>query len=181
LRARRCDVHRELAGKILVAAANLHEHAELVRGGMDVTFHDAALDRLEARRREDGDVLAELADQLLTLVVETVDRAYAVRVDRVEHLLREVPELRVLRDGLGLAADRDHRRVALRDAVADETLARLTTFALRSRRHPPLAQERTRGLDVSAGVDECALRVHHPRAGLVTKLLDEGCRDHRRR
>src|SRR4051794_4537881 len=142
---------------------------------MDVALEDAALDGFEPRRRQDCDVLAELADQPLTLLVEVVDGADAVRVDRVEHLLREVLELRVLRDRLRLAADRDHRRVALRDAVADEALARLTTFALRSGCHPSLAQERARRLDVAAGVDERALRVHHPGSGLVAELLDESC------
>src|SRR5262245_32595167 len=142
---------------------------------MDVAFDNAAVDLLEARFAGDDDVLAELSDQLLTLVLERVDGARAVGVHLVEHLLRERLELVVLRDRLRLAAHGDHRAVAVRAAVADESFGRLAACALRGGGHAALAQEDPRGLDVAARLLERALAVHHPCARLVAKLLDEAC------
>src|SRR6266511_2570104 len=62
------------AREALVAAADLHEHAELVRGWMDVALDDAAVDGLEAGAARHDDVLAELADELLAFLFQLFDR-----------------------------------------------------------------------------------------------------------
>ena len=63
-------MHRELAPEVVIAAAHVHEHAELVRRRVDVRGDGAAVDGLEAGRAGDGDVLAELRGQLDTLLFE---------------------------------------------------------------------------------------------------------------
>src|SRR5207248_8920968 len=83
--------------------------SELVRGRMDVGAETSAVDRLEASRSRDGDVLAELAGELGPLLVEPTDGLDPLRLDEVEHLLAKRLELLVVRHRLGLAADRDHR------------------------------------------------------------------------
>src|SRR6266545_56124 len=58
-------------------------------------------------------------------------------------------------------------------AVADLPLGRRMLGALRGARHALLAQDTDRRLHVSVRLLECALAVHHRRAGLVAELLDE--------
>ena len=155
-------------GQLRRAAAQLDERAELVRGRVRVALHEPAVDGDEARRREDDDVLAELWPPSSTRSLSSVaDGVGAVRVDDVEHLLREREELVVLRDRLGLAADGDHRaaRPSSATRVADLALRRLAAGALARLGHPALAQQPLRGLDVAAGLLERALAVHHPGAG----------------
>src|SRR6266540_1279220 len=106
-----------------------------------------------------------------------IRQARSARTRAPRRLRRERLELLVLRDRLGLAADRHHRRVVVGDAVADDALGRLAPGALRSRREPALAQQHTRRLDVAARLLEGALALHHPRAGRVAELLDEAGRD----
>src|SRR5262249_6959462 len=85
----------------------------------------------------------------------------------------------VLRDRLRLAADTGDRPQAAFHDVADEPLRRLPPGALPSRCHPTFAQERAGSIEVSPGLLESALAVHHPRAGGVAELLDERCPDRR--
>src|SRR5512142_2171608 len=91
-----------------------------------------AVCRLVVRGTDDDDVLAELRREIDTLGLELRLRAGALRVDRLEHALRERLELVAFRDRLRLAADGDHHalRAVLREAVADETLGRITVCAL---------------------------------------------------
>ena len=74
-----------------------------------------------------------LRRQLDALLLELGLGADALRVDGVEHVLRVREELVVVRDRLGLAADRDHRalRAVVGEAVADLALGRLAAGALR--------------------------------------------------
>ena len=58
------DVHREPARRAGVAAAHVHEHADLVRRRVHVVGERLAVAGLEARGADDDDVLAELADEL---------------------------------------------------------------------------------------------------------------------
>ena len=68
--------------------------------------------------------------------------APAPSLDGAQRRCRELLELVVLRDRLGLAADADDRADGAVDDVADEALGRLAARALAGRRHPALAQER---------------------------------------
>src|ERR671924_1292573 len=171
------DVHGERPGELRRAAAEVDERADLVRRRMDVGRDAGAVDRDEARRTGEGDVLAELRDELDALVLELSLGADALRVHELEHLPREGLELVVLGHGLGLAADGDHRPAVGVDVVADEALRRLAARALARLGHALLAQDALRRLEVAARVLERALAVHHPRAGLVAELLHELGRD----
>src|SRR5215207_177411 len=153
-----------------------HEDADLVRRRMDVGGEDLVVVLLlEPRRAANDDVLADPADGLLPLLLEPLDRVRSFLRNGVQHLLRKRQELRVLRDGLGLATDGDDCPDALVDPSEDDPLGRLTAGALAGLRHAALAQEPLGGGEVAFGLLERALRVHHPRAGLVAELLYE-CR-----
>src|SRR5581483_4366078 len=96
----------------------------------------------------------------------------------LEHGLRVRQELVVVRDRLGLAADRDHRSLGavVGEPVPDLALRRLATRTLRGARHPLLAQEDDRRVHVAVRLLQRLLAGHHPRAGAVAQLLDEaGC------
>jgi hypothetical protein len=73
-----------------------------------VRSQDVAVGRLVADGVADDDVLAQLADELGALVLELGGGVRAVLLDGIENALREDHELRVVGNGLGLAADRDH-------------------------------------------------------------------------
>src|SRR4029077_19552576 len=122
------------------------------------------------------DVLAELGRELLTLLVQLLFRTRAFTLDRLEHLAREGEELSVVGDRLRLTADgNDHAPLGvLGDAVADLALGRLTAGPLRRARHSSLAEQFLRGLEVAVRVLQRPLAVHHPRAGQVAELLDQG-------
>src|SRR5437899_12966643 len=139
----------------------------------------AAVDRLEAGRTCDDDVLSELDAELDPLGLELCLRADPARVHGVQHLLRERLELVVLRYGLGLAPDRDHRslRVVLGEPVSDEPFRRLAPGTLLRLRHALFAEQGDRRVHVAVRLLERALAVHHPGAGAVSELLDERCRD----
>ena len=147
--------------QLLAAALELDEHADLVRRRVRVGVHDLALAGLVALRADDDDVLAQLARNGDAVVLQRLDRLRDRRRHGLEHPLRERLELLVLRDRLGLAADGDHRADAVLDPVADEALGRRAAGTLRHLRHPPLAEERARGLEVAARLLERALAVHH--------------------
>src|SRR5207247_1031351 len=112
-------------------------------------------------------------DELDPLVLELGGGVRPVFLDGVDDPLREGQELFVVRDGLGLAADRNHRRDRVAEPVDDLSLRRLASASLARGRDTLLAQKLLRGLDVAAGLLERALAVHHPRAGRVAELLDE--------
>src|SRR5439155_13638054 len=177
LRSRRRDVHRDLPGDVARAATNLHEHTELVRRWVGVPLDQPSVDRLEACGARDDDVLAELAGEHPPLFVEALGSVGTVRLDGLEHLLRERKELVVVRYRLGLAADRDQgpELALVGHAVADLALGRHPARALLRARHAALAQEPLGGFDVAVRVLQRALAVHHRSLGLVAKLLDE-CR-----
>ena len=107
-------MHRDLARDVVRAAANLHEHAELVRGRVRVALDECAVDRLKPCGTCDDDVLAELAGKRLALFVELGRRIRTVCLDGLQHLLGEGEELVVVRYRFGLAADGDHRALAWR-------------------------------------------------------------------
>ena len=103
----------------------------------------------------------------------------AFGVHSSEDALGEGLELLVVGHRLGLATDADDRAGLVVDDEADQALGRLPPGALAGGRHPALAQERPRGLDVAARLLERALAVHHPRARAVAELLHQGCTDRR--
>ena len=94
----------------------------------------------------------------------------------VEHGLQELlgvgEEVVVVRDGLGLAADRDDRADVVAHHHADLALARRAVGALRGGRHALLAQQLDGLVEVAVGLLERALAVHHPGARRVAQLLD---------
>src|SRR3970282_2654809 len=59
------------------------------------------------------------------------------------------------------------------DDEAHQALGRRAIRALAGGRLALLAKQRPGGFEISAGLLERALAVHHPRAGLVAELLDE--------
>src|SRR5215204_1002248 len=116
---------------------------ELVRVEVDLPLGLNRLGRyvllLQPLRGGERDVHRELPRELGAAALELDDHAdlvrrrvgvgvddciRAVRLNGLQHLLRELLERLVLRDGLGLAADGDHRSRAALDPVADETLGR---------------------------------------------------------
>src|SRR5581483_2856162 len=153
--------------------------AELVRRRMCIGRDERAVDGLEPGRAGDDDVLAELRGQLHALLVQLGLGADALRVDGLEHGLRVREELVVVRDRLGLAADRDHRSLGavVGEAVPDLALGRLAPRALRRARHALLAQEDDGRVHVAVRLLQRLLAGHHPGAGAVAQLLDEACRD----
>src|SRR5215204_3782422 len=153
----------------------LDDHADLVRRRVRVGVDDVAVAGLVALRADDDDVLAQLGSDVDAVLLERVDGVCALGVNRLEHLLRELLEGLVLRDGLGFAADGDHRSGPALDAVADEALGCGAAGAFRHLRHALLAQERARGVEVAARLLERPLRVHHRRPGGVAKLLHLRC------
>ncbi len=174
---------REIACELGVAALEIHEHADSVP--VDVPAHVAfALDDLEAAH---GDVLAHLDDQVLAAFLERP----AVRGDGhqrldargavVEHgtgdAIRERAEVLVLRHEVGFGVHFDER-VAPRLLVAlehDSAFGRDARSLLVGFRLTLLAEQLGRVVDVAAGIHECLLAVHHPRAGALAEFLDQ-CR-----
>ena len=141
---------------------------------MDVAREHLAVAGLEARALDD-DVLAQSRGQLGPLLLERVDRLGPAALDRLEHALAELLELFVVRHRLGLAPNRHDRADAVADAIADETLRRRAVGALRRLGHALLAQKRDRGVDVTAGLLQRALALHHPCAGRLAELLHQRC------
>src|SRR5829696_5076295 len=175
-RVERCgerDVHRQQAGD-LRRAARPDENADLVRRRVDVRGERFAVALLlEPGGAADDDVLADLADELLALVLQLVDLAGPLLLDDVHHLVGEGEELLVLRDGLGLAPDGDERADTLANPDEDDALRRLAAGALPRLGHAALAQKLLGRVEIALRLLEGALRVHHPRAGLVAELLHE--------
>src|ERR671922_420933 len=171
-RRRERDVHCQLARQ-LRRAANLHEHADLVRRRVHVRADRLVALTLEAGRAAHGDVLADLADELDALVLELLRGVWAVALDGLEDPLGESEELLVLRHRLGLAPDSDQRASVLGDPREDDALGGLPAGALACLGHPALAQKPLRGLDVAAGLLQGALAIHHSGARLLAELLDE--------
>jgi hypothetical protein len=167
-------VHRQLAPDDRVLALEPDEHADLVRGWVDVLGERLALAGLHAGGVDDHDVLAHAGDEFRALALQRLERAGTVGLDGLERFLGEREKLGVLRDGLGLAADRGQRADVAGDRDEDDALRGLAAGALRRLRHAALAEELLRRLQVAARLLEGALDVHHPRAGLVAELLDKG-------
>ena len=113
----------------------------LFAGGWTYAASDFAVRALEARRAADDDVLADLRDSSVRSSSSARDGLGAVLLDDVEHALGERPELLVLRDRLGLGADRDDRALRVVDAREHDAFGRLPARALAGLRHPPLPQE----------------------------------------
>src|SRR5687767_732246 len=143
------DVHRQLARERLVAALELHEHADLVRRRMGVGADDLAGAGLVALGADDDDVLAELAGEVDAVLLELGDRVRTVGDDSLEHLLREALELVVLGDRLGFGADGHHRSAPVLEPVADEPLGGRAAGPLGGLGHPALAQDRPGGVEVA--------------------------------
>ena len=104
----------------------------------------------------------------------SVDRLLAALVHLAQHVVRERQEVLVLRDRLGLAADRDDRAVCVVGLDEDDALGRLAVGALRGGRHALLAQELDGRVEVAVRLLQRALAVHHPRARRVAELLHHG-------
>jgi hypothetical protein len=102
-------VHRQPPGSRRVAAAGPKQDADLVRRRVDVLGEKLSVAGLHLGRAADLDVLADAPDQLQPLLLERRDRVGPVGLDRLQDSLGEAQELVVLRDRLGLAADRDDR------------------------------------------------------------------------
>src|SRR3954452_8608866 len=172
------DVHGQLAGNLVRAAANLDQAPELVRRRVRVPVDDGAVDGLEASRSGDDDVLAELAGPLLPLLVELRRGIGAVALHSLEQLGGESAEPLVVRDRLGLAAEGndDAALGVVGHAVPDLALGRLAAGALGCTGESALPQQRLRRLEVAVRVLEGALAVHHPGARLVASLRDQSDR-----
>ena len=165
------DVHRDETREVR-RALRPHEHADLLRRRMDVRGEHLVLVRLEARSADDLDVLADPGDEVDALVLETVDGVRAFLLDGVDDLLGEAEELVVLGDGLRLRADGDDRAVRVLDARDDAALRHLAAGTLGRGRKALFAQELCGLVEVTLGLHERALRVHHRSAGHVAELLD---------
>src|SRR5215207_512683 len=175
LRGGRGDVHCDEPAQLGVRSAHLDERPQLVRGRVGIAGDQAAVDGLEACGAHHRDVLAQRRDEVDALVLELRECVDASGVHELQRLLRKYLEVVAVRDEVRLTAqshDGPLLRVA-RERVADHALGRLTAGALGRLPEALLAQELLRRLDVATGLDERALGVHHPRAGQVTKLLDE--------
>src|SRR5439155_19155275 len=99
---------------------------------VDVTLDHAAVDGFERDRSDDGDVLADLGDELVALLLEVVDLLRQIgAVCAFEHALRKRAELLVLGNRLRLAADRDERSAVITRLQQDDALGRLATRTLR--------------------------------------------------
>src|SRR5215210_4757972 len=171
------DVHRDEPRKLDRAAAQLHEHADLVRRRVDVSADRLVAFLVEARGSANGDVLADLPDELDPLVLEPLNGVGPVALDGLEHLLGEGEELLVLRHRLGLGADGHERAMPAVEPREDGAFGRLTAGALARRGHPALTQERLGGLDIAGRLLERAFAIHHSGSRLLTELLDEVRRD----
>src|SRR5262245_9260672 len=108
---------------------------------MDVRGDRLAVAALEPGRAADEDVLADLADQLLALLLERLDGIGPVLLDGFQDLLGERAELVVLRDRLGLGPDRDDRALRAFQPGEDDAFGRLVAGTLPGGCHPALAQE----------------------------------------
>src|SRR6266508_3002841 len=95
------DVHRQLPRSNRALALDADEHADLVRGRMDVLGERLAFSGLHAGGVDDDDVLSEPGDELGSRRLELLQRVTPVPLDRLERLLGEREELCVLGDGLG--------------------------------------------------------------------------------
>src|SRR5262249_52740801 len=138
-----------------------------------------AVDGLEPGRARNDDVFAELAGELLTLLVELFCSGRTFLLDGLENLLREGEELVVVRHGLGLTADRDDDSAlaVVGEAVADLALGCLAPRALGGTRHAALAEELLGRIQVPVRLLERALALHEAGPCSIAELLDECSRD----
>src|SRR5207245_4982828 len=84
--------------------------------------------------------------------------------DGRQDLLCICKEVVVVRDGLGLAADRSDRADGLAHDHTDLAFTRLAISALGGRRHALLAEQLHGLVEITARLDERALALHHPGA-----------------
>src|SRR6478672_3406880 len=169
------EMQREAAPDFRIAAARFHHCTDLVRRRVHVRRDRLIAVCLHALRPDDLDVLTELCSELDALGFERF-RVAAVEDGR-QDLLRIREEVVVVRDGLGLAADRSDRSDVLAHHHADLAFARLAVCPLRGRRHALLAEQLHGLVEVTVRLDERALALHHPGAGRVPELLDHRGRD----
>src|SRR5213076_1198849 len=105
-----------------------------------VAVDDGTVDGFEPRRSGDDDVLPELGCKLLAFLVELLECSGALPLHGLEYLDGEGEELLVVRDRLGLGANRDDdaELAIVGDPVADLALGRLAAGALRGAGEPAL-------------------------------------------
>ena len=141
-----------------VSAAHAHEHPDLVRRRVDVLGEQLASLGLDARGAADLDVLAELRRPARRRSSSSArDRVRPVDSTASRTLLGEAQELLVLRDGLGLAADRDQDAFACRrPSTARCPRSSRVRRACRRRRCPARA--------AAAALRRCRLRSPRGRA-----------------
>ncbi len=163
------EVQRKAAGRRGVSALRANECADLVRRAVHVVRQRLAVARLHPLGSGDLDVLAQPRGELDAPWLE-LRGAPRRRRTRRQHLLGKRAELLVLRDGLGLAADRDDRPT-FSCTRSRPALGRLATGTLRRRRHAFLAQQLDGFVEVAVRLLERALAVHHPRARRIAELL----------
>src|SRR5581483_9744169 len=123
------DVQRQLACDAGLASPDLEEDADLPRR-MDVGDERLASLAPQAARADDLDVLAEAAGELDPALLEDVERVLAAVVHLAQDVLGELAEVLVLRDGLGLAPDRDDRAVSVVLLDEHDAFGRLTSDTL---------------------------------------------------
>src|SRR4051794_2030676 len=179
LRAQRGDLHRDASRGLHVVALELHEHADRGRQVARATVHvrrhgavedsDAAeLELLADHRRERLDVLG---DRLAVCecggeerVTVTVVGCRSVRDD----VVRELHELLVLRDEVGLAVELDQGALRGRHQTGAGAALLATPLHLGGVLH---AQDLGGLVEVAVGLFERPLGVHHPGAGGIPELL----------
>ncbi|GLS53249.1 hypothetical protein GCM10007886_14320 [Methylobacterium gregans] len=161
------------------------QHADLPEALGDLVVHvgrDHALADLELGHAAQRHVLADRGDQALQLVgdglagarevggLETLERAVTVERD-LGGLAGEGLEGVVAGDEVGLGVHLDHRGVAAGGLDGDQTLGGDAAGLLGGLGEALLAQPVDGGLEVTLGLVQRALAVHHARAGLLAELL----------
>ncbi len=185
-------MHRDLAperGKLVLAARQLerNDDADLAQSLRHRIVHVAA-DRTrlhgDARRATQGHVLADRCDRRIDGIVDG-DVADFVGLDLVEvgadlkcHVgdhAHQALELIVAGDEVGLCIDLDHDALERADRDADQALSGNAAGFLGRLGEALLAKPVDRTRDVTAGLAEGGLAIHHARASHVAEFFDHLC------
>ena len=182
----RGDLHRHVAAGVLSVALALHldDHAELGTG-VDVGHDLVAVGGLDDLEAADFDLLADLArhvghrlaDRTAALEVERVQRVEiggALAEDDLGDLVGVAREVLVTSYEVGLGVHLgDHAdRVVVGGGDGDDAFGGLALGALVGHLLALLAEQLDGGVEVTVGLFEGLLAVHHPDAGGVAEALD---------
>lgn len=173
------DVHGNVDGELLVSTLKLDGDADLVH--VDVGS-DGGVGTAHGGETTDLDVLADLGNEGLGLVLDRLttdvgleEGINVVTVNGEGGLgdgVGEAEEVLVLGNEVGLAVDLDHDGLAALVGDNDLALGGDAAGLLVGLDETGLAKEVVGGLDVTVGLNEGLLAVHHTGAGGITELLD---------